>query len=68
MSVPDVAAPINIRSLAPSMATAEPTASFVRWMLRLATMIIFATATLVGVQLAIAAPAQPPASTSWSQR
>ena len=68
MSVPDVAALINIPSLVPSTATAQPTASFVRWMLRVATVIIFATATLVGVQLAMAAPAEPPASTSGSQR
>ena len=68
MSVPDVATLINIRALVPSLAPAELPAAFVRWMLRLATVIIFVAATVIGVQLATAAPAESPASTSVSQR
>ena len=68
MSVPDVAILINIRSLAPSLATGEPSAAFIRWMLRLVTVIIFVAATVIGVQLATAAPTEPPVSVSGSQR
>ena len=63
MSVPDVARLVNLRTLVPRV-TAEPPAVFVRWMLRLATVIIFLAATVIGIQLALAAPAEPPASTS----
>ena len=46
---------------------AEPPAVLVHWMLRLATVIIFLAATVIGVQLALAAPTEPPASTSESR-
>ena len=63
MSVPDVASLLNLRSLVQRVA-AEPPAALVHWLLRLATVIIFLTATVIGVQLALAAPSEPPASTS----
>jgi hypothetical protein len=66
MSLPDVATLLNLRRLVPSV-TAEPPAVLVRWMLRLATVIIFLAATVIGVQLALAAPTEPPASTSESR-
>ena len=68
MSVPDIATQINIRSLLPSLATTEPSAVFVRWMLRVVTGIIFVAATVIGVQLAAAAPTESPVSTSVSHR
>jgi len=68
MSVPDVAILINVRSLAPSLATGEPSALVVRWMLRLVTVIIFLAATVIGVQVATAAPTEPPVSISGSSR
>ncbi len=61
MSVPDVATLLNLRSLA----AAEPSAVFVRWMLRIITVIIFVAATVIGVQFAAAAP-ESPVSTSVS--
>lgn len=67
MSVPDVATLVNIRNLVPSVATAEPPAVLVRWMLRLATVIIFVAATVIGVQLAMAAPTESPVSTIGSR-
>ena len=67
MSVPDIATLINIRNLVPSAATAEPPAVFVRWMLRLATVIIFVAATVIGVQFAMAAPTESPVSLSESR-
>ena len=66
MSVPDVAALINLRSRVPSLAAAEPSAVLVRWMLRLATVLIFLAATVIGVQFATAAPTAPPVSISGS--
>jgi hypothetical protein len=68
MSVPDIASLIHIRSLEPNLATAEPSAVFVRWMLRVVTGIIFVAATVIGVQLATTAPTEPPAPTSVSPR
>ncbi len=68
MSVPGVANLISIRSRVPNLATAEPSAAFVRWMLRLVTVIIFVAATVIGVQLATAAPSQSPVSSSGSHR
>lgn len=68
MSVPDVALLTNLRSRVPNLTAAEPSAGFVRWMLRGVTVIIFATATVIGVQFAAAAPADPPVSTSVSHR
>jgi hypothetical protein len=67
MSVSGVATLINLRSRVPSLA-AEPSGVLVRWMLRLATVIIFVAATVIGVQLAMAAPTESPASTSGSHR
>jgi hypothetical protein len=66
MSLADVATLLNLRSLLPSVA-AEPPAILIRWMLRLTTVIIFLAATVIGVQLALAAPSEPPASTSESR-
>ena len=63
MSLPDVATLVNLRRLVPGV-SAEPPAVLVRWMLRLATVIIFLVATVVGVQLGLAAPTEPPASVS----
>lgn len=68
MSIPGVATLISVRSRVPNLATAEPSASVVRWMLRLVTLIIFVAATLIGVQLATAAPSHPPVSSSGSHR
>ena len=68
MSVPGVANLVSIRSRVPNLATAVPSASFVRWMLRLVTVIIFVAATVIGVQLATAAPSQSPVSSSGSHR
>ena len=68
MSVPDIATLVNIRSRLPNLATTEPSAVFVRWKLRALTGIIFVTATVIGVQLAAAAPAESPAVTSVSHR
>jgi hypothetical protein len=67
MSIPDVTSLINIRTLVPSLAPAELPAAFVRWMLRLLTVIIFLTATVIGVQIATAAPTESPVSTSGSR-
>jgi hypothetical protein len=66
MSIPDVATLINIRSWVPNLTTAEPSAVFVRRMLRVVTGVIFVAATVIGVQFAAAAPAEPPVSTSVS--
>jgi hypothetical protein len=66
MSLPDVATLLNLKRLDPSV-TAEPPAILVRWMLHLATVIIFLAATVIGLQLALAAPTEPPASTSESR-
>jgi hypothetical protein len=68
MSVPDVAILTNLRSRVPNLAAAEPSAAFVRWMLRGITVIIFGLATVVGIQFAAAAPAESPVSTSVSHR
>jgi hypothetical protein len=68
MSVPGVATILAIRNRVPGLATAEPSAAFVRWMLRLVTAIIFVAATVIGVQFATAAPSQPPVSSSGSHR
>jgi len=68
MSVPGVATLNSIRSRVPNLATAEPSATVVRWMLRLVTVIIFVAATVIGVQLATAAPSQSPVSSSGSHR
>jgi hypothetical protein len=66
MSLPDVVTLLNLRSLLPN-AAAEPPAILIRWMLRLVTVIIFLAATVIGVQFALAAPTEPPASTSESR-
>jgi soluble lytic murein transglycosylase-like protein len=68
MSVSDVAMLVSIRSQAPSLAGSEPSAHLVRWMLRLLSVIIFLAATVIGVQLATAAPTEPPVSISGSSR
>jgi hypothetical protein len=65
MSFRDVATLVNLRSLVQRV-SAEPPAVLVRWMLRLATVITFLVATVIGVHLALAAPTEPPASTSVS--
>ena len=68
MSVPGVAALGSIRSRVPNLASAESSAVLVRWLLRLVTVIIFVAATVIGVQLATAAPSQSPVSSSGSHR
>jgi cell division septal protein FtsQ len=68
MSVPDVATSISLRSLVPSVASAQPSSVLVRWMLRATTVIVFVVATVVGVQVALAAPAVSPVSISGSRR
>ena len=69
MSVlPDVAMLVSIRSQAPSLTGSEPSALFVRWMLRLLSVIVFMAATVIGVQFATAAPTEPPVSISESSR
>jgi hypothetical protein len=68
VSIPDVVTLINIRGRVPSLVAAEPSARFVRWMLRIVTVIIFLAATVIGVQLATAAPTEPPVSISESHR
>ena len=68
MSVLDVATSISLRSLVPSVASAQPSSVLVRWMLRAATVVVFAVATVVGVQVALAAPAESPVSISGSRR
>ena len=68
MSVPRVATLISIRSRVPNLAAAEPSAAFVRWLLRLVSVIIFLAATVIGVQLATAAPSQSPVLSSGSPR
>ena len=68
MSVPDVAMLVSIRSQSPSLAGSEPSALFVRWMLRLLSVIVFLVATVIGIQLAVAAPSEPPVSISGSSR
>jgi hypothetical protein len=68
VSVPDVAASINIRSLVPSLASVQPSSVLVRWTLRATTMVIFALATVLGVQAALTAPAESPVSISEPRR
>ena len=68
MSVPDVATLVNIRALVPRVASAQPPTVLVRWMLRLATVVIFGAATVIGVPLALAAPTESPVSLSEPRR
>ena len=68
MSVPDVATSISLRSLIPSVASAQPSSVLVRWMLRATTLIVFTLATIIGVQVALAAPAESPVSISGARR
>ena len=67
MSVPDVATSISLRSLVPSVVSAQPSSVLVRWMLRATTVIVFAVATIIGVQVALAAPTESPVSISGSR-
>jgi hypothetical protein len=68
VSVPDVAASINIRSLVPSLASIQPSSILVRWTLRATTMVIFSVATVLGIQVALAAPTESPVSISEPRR
>ena len=68
MSILDVATLMHIRSRVPNLVAADPSAVFVRSMLRVVTLIIFVAATVIGVQFAKAAPTEPPVSTSVSER
>ena len=68
MSVPDVATSISLRSLLPSVAWAQLSGVVVRWMLRIITVVVFALATIIGVSVALAAPAESPVSISGSRR
>jgi hypothetical protein len=68
MSVPDVATSISLRSLVPSVASAQPSSVLVRWMLRATTLVVFGLATVIGVGLGLDAPAVSPVSISGSRR
>ena len=68
MSVPDVATLINIRGLVPRVVSGQPPDVLVRWMLRTATVVIFAVATVIGVSFALAAPTESPVSISEPRR
>jgi hypothetical protein len=68
MSVPDVATSIFLRNLVPSLASTQPSSVLVGWMLRATTVIVFAVATIIGVQVALAAPTESPVSISGSRR
>ena len=68
MSVPDVATSISLRSLVPSIASASPSSALVRWMVRATTVIVFAVATIIGIQVALSAPSESPVSISGSRR
>ena len=68
MSVPDVATSISLRSLVPSFASAPSSSVLVRWILRTTTVIVFTLATIIGVQVALAAPAESPVSISGARR
>ncbi len=68
MSISDVATMVNIRSRVAHLPAAQPSALFVRWMLRVVTMIIFVAATVIGIQLATTAPSESPVSTGVSDR
>ena len=68
MSVPDVATSISLRSLIPSVAAAQPSSVLVGWMLRATTVIVFVVATIIGVEVALAAPTESPVSISGSRR
>ena len=68
MSVPDVATSISLRSLVPSVASAQPSSVLVRWMLRATTLVVFGLATVIGVGLGLDAPSESPVSISGSRR
>ena len=68
MSVSDVATSISLRNLLPSAASAQRSSVLVLWMLRATTVIVFAVATIIGVQVALAAPTESPVSISGSRR
>jgi hypothetical protein len=68
MSVPDVATSISLRRLVPSAVSAQPSSVLVRWMLRAVTLVVFGLATVLGVQLGLAAPNESPVSISEPRR
>jgi len=68
MSVPDVATSISLHSLAPGIASDQPSSVLARWLLRATTVIVFVVATVIGVQVALAAPSESPVSISGSRR
>lgn len=61
VSGPDVATLPGVRRLVPRVA-AQPPAALVRWLLRVVTAAIFLAATVIGVQVGLAAPTESPAS------
>jgi hypothetical protein len=68
VSAPDVATSLHLRSLVPSVVSAQPSGVVVRWLLRATTVIIFAVATFLGVQVALTAPTESPASMGETRR
>jgi hypothetical protein len=68
MSVPDVANSISLRSLVPSVISAQPSSVLVRWMLRVTTLVVFGIATVIGVGVGLAAPSESPVSISEPRR
>jgi hypothetical protein len=68
MSVPGFATSVSLRSLVPSIASAQPSGVLVRWVLRLTTAVIFTVATIVGISVALAAPAESPVTISEPRR
>jgi hypothetical protein len=68
MSVSDVATSISLGSLLPSVASAQPSSVLVGWLLRATTVVVFVVATIIGVQVALAAPTESPVSISGSRR
>jgi hypothetical protein len=68
VSVPDVAAFVNLPSLVPSVVSTPPSGMVVRWLLHLTTGIIFAVATLLGVGVALTAPTESPPSVGEPRR
>ena len=68
MSAPDVANSVSLRSLVPSVISAQPSSVLVRWMLRLTTLVVFGIATVIGVGVGLAAPSESPVSISEPRR
>ena len=68
MSVLGVSTSMSLRSLVPSVVSAQPSSFLVRWMLRAVTLVVFGLATVIGVGLGLAAPTASPVSISEPRR